>query len=75
MEDLHDFESREIVVKFRCGDHILMIEAGRQKKIDLEERMRKMCSQKRVEDERHFILECSTYNKVRKSLFETCRSK
>ena len=52
MEDylinLHDFKSRKIVAKFRCSDHTLMIEAGRHKKIDLEERMYKMCSQKRV---------------------------
>ena len=50
MEDylisLHDFESRKIVAKFRCGDHTLMIETGRHKKINLEERMCKMCSQK-----------------------------
>ena len=74
MEDylinLHDFESRKIVAKFRCSDHTLMIETGRHKKIDLEERMCKMCSQKTVEDERHFLLECPAYNKVRKSLMK-----
>ena len=74
MEDcfinLHDFESRKIVAKFRRGDHTLMIETGRHKKIDLEERMCKMCSQKMVEDERHFLLECPAYNKVRKSLMK-----
>ena len=43
-----------------------MIETGRHKKIDLEERICKMCSQKRVEDERHFLLECP----VRKSLLK-----
>ena len=71
MEDylinLHDFGSRKIVAKFRCSDHTLMTDTGRHKKIDHEERMCKMCSQKRVEDERHFLLECSAYNKVRKS--------
>ena len=50
MEDylinLHDFESRKIIAKFRCSDHTLMIETGRHKKIDPEERMCKMCSQK-----------------------------
>ena len=29
-----------------------------------------MCSQKRDEDERHFLLECPAYNKVRKSLLK-----
>ena len=62
MEDylinLHDFESRTIVAKFRCIDHTLMIETGRHNEIDLEERICKMCFQKRVEDERHVLLEC-----------------
>ena len=61
MEDylinLHDFESSEIVAKFRCSDHTLMIQTGHHKNIDLEERMCKMCSQKRIEDERNFLLE------------------
>ena len=73
MEDylinLHDFDSRKTVAKFRCSDHTLRIETGRHKKIDLEERMCKMCSQKRVEDERHFFLERSAYiYKIRKLL-------
>ena len=74
MEDylinIHDFESRKIVAKFRCSDHTLMIETGRHKKIDLEERMYKMCPQKRVEGERHFFPERPAYNKVRKSLLK-----
>ena len=57
MEDylinLHDFESRKIVAKYRCSDHTLMIETGRYKKIDFEERICKICSQKRTKDERH----------------------
>ena len=62
--NLHDFESRKIVAKFWCSDHTLMIETGRHKKIDLEERMCKMCSQKRVDDERHFLPECPAYESI-----------
>ena len=62
MEDhlikLHDFESRRIVAKFRCSDHKLMIETGRHKKIDHEERICKMYSQNMIENEPHFLLEC-----------------
>ena len=47
-----------------------MIKTGRNKKIDLEERICKICSQKRIEDERHFLLECPAYNEVRKSLLK-----
>ena len=46
--NLHDFESRRIASKFRCSDHTLVIETGHHKKIDVEERMCRMCSQKRV---------------------------
>ena len=45
--NLHDLESRKIVAKFRCSDHTLMIETGRHEKIDLEETICKMCSQKK----------------------------
>ena len=48
----------------------LMIEAGRHKKIDLEERICKTCSQNRTENERHFLLECPAYIKIRKSLLK-----
>ena len=37
MEDylinLHDFESRKLVAKFWCSDHVLKIETGRHKKL------------------------------------------
>ena len=66
----HDFESRKIVAKFSCSDHTLMIETGRHKKIGLDERMCKMCSQERAEGERHLLLECPAYDKVRKSLLK-----
>ena len=49
LNSLHDFESRKIIAKFRCSDHTLMIETGRHTKIDLEERICKMCSQKGFE--------------------------
>ena len=52
----------------RCNDHTLMIETGRHKKMDLEERMCKVCSQKTVEDD--FFLECPACNKVQKSLLK-----
>ena len=45
--NLHDFDSRKIVAKFRCSDHTLMTETGRHKKIDLEKRkltLRKECA-------------------------------
>ena len=47
-----------------------MTETGRHQKIDFEERICKMCSQKMIEDERHFVPEYSAYNKVQKSLLK-----
>ena len=68
--NLHDFELRKIVAKFRCSEYTLMTETGRHKRIDLEESICTMCSQKRIENERHFLLECPAYTKVRKSLLK-----
>ena len=42
-----------------------MIEKGRHKKIDVEERFCYMCSEKKLEDELHFLLECHAYDRIR----------
>ena len=42
-----------------------MIEKGRHKKIDAEERLCYMCSEKKLEDELHFLLECPAYDRIR----------
>ena len=60
-----NFENRKLIAKFRCSDHELMIEKGRQKKIDVEERLCYMCSEKKLEDELHFLLECHAYDRIR----------
>ena len=59
-----NFENRKLIAKFRCSDHELMIEKGRQK-IDVEERIFYMCSEKKLEDELHFLLECPAYDRVK----------
>ena len=54
-------ESRKLITKFVCSDHKLMIKKGRHKRIDVEERLCYVCSDKKVEDELHFLPECSTF--------------
>ena len=60
-----NFENRKLIAKFRCSDLELMIEKGRHKKINVEERFCYMCSEKKLEDELHFLLECHAYDRIR----------
>ena len=48
---------------------ILEIERGRYNKLAIEERICKTCNSGQVEDEKHIILHCATYNKFRTVLF------
>ena len=41
-----------------------MIEKGRHKKVDVEERFCYMCSEKKLEDELHFLPECHAYDRI-----------
>ena len=60
----------------RAGCLHLEIEKGRQRKppVPLHERLCKMCLAHLVEDERHFIMDCSLYDDQRHDLFEHCIS-
>ena len=59
------FENRNLIANFRCSDHELIIEKGRHKKLEVEERLCYMCSEKKLEDELHFLLECPAYDRIR----------
>ena len=43
----------------------LMIEKGRHKKTDVEKRLCYMCSEKKLEDELHFLPECPDHDRIR----------
>ena len=56
---------RKLISKIRCSDHHLEIERGRHLKIDQAKRICTNCCLGAVEDEKHFLIECTTYQGVR----------
>ena len=65
----HDFIMEPYLL--RCSSHTLAIEKGRHTKprTDLSERLCLFCRSNKVEDEKHFIIECCLYSDERDRLF------
>ena len=64
-----DKSVRSHLCQIRCGILPLEIETGRHRKIELQNRMCKLCNLNEVEDEFHFICKCPLYNYLRKDLY------
>ncbi len=62
-----NFEYRKLITKLRISDHSLLIEKGRHFKIPREERLCLKC--KIIDDEKHFLLDCSSNSNFRTSFF------
>ena len=60
---------RSVVSKFRSGTLPLEIEVGRWRGTPLEERICKLCDLGNIEDEAHFLLECTLYSTNRQNFF------
>ncbi len=59
---------RRSLARFRCANHKLQIELGRQVKpvkVPVQQRYCKLCNLGAVEDEDHFLLVCPAYQSVR----------
>jgi hypothetical protein len=67
--EIKAFKLRKLLCKLRLSSHDLEIERGRYNKLAIEERICKTCNSGQVEDEKHIILHCATYNKFRTVLF------
>ena len=67
---LPSFRDRQIISKIMCSSHKLQIERGRHLNIPREDRLCKLCNMNKVEDEEHFMLECPTYNQLRKDTID-----
>ena len=68
---IHDRAHRSYLAKFRCGTLPLEIELGRFKKpkTPLNQRICKYCNCSSVEDETHFLIDCTLYSDLRVTLF------
>ena len=67
---LDRFELRSAISKIRISAHPLEIEKGRYKKLPVEERTCNYCMSNVVEDEIHFISNCTFNDQERKELFK-----
>ena len=66
---LQDKDLRRNMAKLRCSDHNLRIETGRREGIPAEQRLCRLCSLNKIENEEHFLLECPVYQPLRVKLF------
>ena len=60
-----DYKFRKSLTKFRCSNHSLRIESDRKNNIDYENRICKLYTNGKVENEFHFLLECPFYENLR----------
>ena len=64
--DIPSFRERQIISKLLCSSHTLRIETGRHQNIPRDERTCQLCDNNKTEDEDHFIMECPSYNQIRR---------
>jgi hypothetical protein len=64
-----DRHHRSILAQFRCGILPLKVETGRYQNIPAELRLCVLCEENVVENEFHFMLQCSKYDNLRNDLY------
>lgn len=69
---LRNFPDRRNLVKLKISNHKLRIEAGRYQKDHLprEFRLCQLCQLNQVENETHFLFQCSSYSLLRQTFFK-----
>ena len=75
---IKDTEICKCFMSFRISSHKLEIEIGRYKKLDVKDRLCKICNTGAIEDEQHLLFNCSAYHSLRYSFMEkvgqTCKN-
>ena len=66
---------RSALSKFRCGVLPLKIETGRYCGISVENRLCEFCNKNEIENELHFLCNCTLYDDLRKILYDTTTTK
>ena len=69
LDEIGCVRERIALTKLRLSNHCLMIEKGRHSDIDRAIRFCPFCPDV-VEDEKHFLLRCKTYNHIRRGLLD-----
>jgi hypothetical protein len=74
-----DAQARQVMTRLRGGTNELRIEIGRypitnrDKKLEIHERRCLLCMSGEVEDEKHFVLDCSEYEDLREKMFDVVK--
>ena len=69
LQDVSNFKHRKALSKLKPSDHKINIEVGRHNKLLLNERICQFCNVD-IADEKQFLLNCSLYDNLRKTLFD-----
>jgi len=75
-----DKEAREVMTRLRGGTNELRIETGRyaitnrDRPLELNERRCLICMNGEIEDETHFVMNCSVYEDLREKMFDAVSS-
>jgi len=74
---IRDFKLKQLLCQLRLSSHRLHIETGRHGKpsIPIENRTCLVCKSDAIEDEEHFVQDCSMYTDLRSDLIENIRTK
>ena len=75
LDVVKDRSHQQALTKLRISAHKLELENGRCSKKSITDRLCKTCSQNKVEDETHFICDCSCYQSERYKLFDCIKQK
>ncbi len=73
LDELSSLKERTALTKLRLSNHKLMIEKGRHSSIHRDLRFCPFCPNK-VENEKHFLLECQTYKYLRADLYTEAKT-
>ena len=66
---IQKLSNRRAITKLRTSNHNLAIESGRWTKTEKENRLCTHCTKSEIEDEIHFLFDCSKYLDIRTTTF------
>ena len=69
VKSLFSKAKRSILCQLRCGVLPLAIETGRYKNTPVDQRLCRLCNLNQIEDESHFLCQCTLYKTMRTTLY------
>ena len=74
LNEISCLKKRTALTKLRLSNHKLMIEKGRHSNVNRDSRFCPFCPDK-IENEKHFLLECETLKLLRSDLYDVVKLK